>query len=75
MNQVSYCAVHNTYPEAGEPCWACANPFIQKAYEEGLQAAQQSVHSDAGDSAASSNISNASAESTSKTETQPAQRG
>ena len=41
MKQVSYCAVHNTYPEEGEPCWACANPFIQKAYEEGMKAAEQ----------------------------------
>ena len=42
--KVSYCAVHNTYPEDGEPCWGCANPFIESAYQAGLKkAAQQSV--------------------------------
>lgn len=43
ISLVSYCAVHNTYPETGEPCWACANPFIQKAYEGGLQAAPKNA--------------------------------
>lgn len=37
--------------------------------------AQQSVHADAGDSAASSELFQASAESTSQTVTQPTQRG
>jgi len=39
------------------------------------RAFQQSVHTDAGESAASSEFINASAESSSKTETKPAQRG
>jgi len=39
------------------------------------RAAQQSVHADAGDSAASSELVHASAESTSQTVTQPTQRG
>ena len=31
----SYCAVHNTYPSKDEPCWSCANPYIDKAFKEG----------------------------------------
>jgi hypothetical protein len=27
----SYCKTHDTYPQGGEPCWACANPFIELA--------------------------------------------
>ena len=38
-------------------------------------AAQQSVHADAGDSAASSELVQASAESTSQSDTTPTQRG
>ncbi len=37
MARVSYCATHNTFPEQGEPCWQCANPFINAAYEVGLE--------------------------------------
>jgi hypothetical protein len=40
-----------------------------------LNAAQQSAHADAGDSAASSELVQASSESTSQTVTQPTQRG
>lgn len=35
---VSFCAVHGTYPEPGEPCWQCANPFIEKAYAAAMSA-------------------------------------
>ena len=41
----------------------------------GKKAAEHRVHADAGDSAASSDVINASAESSSQTETKPAQRG
>ena len=33
-DRVSYCATHNTYPAEGEPCWQCANPFIDKAMSQ-----------------------------------------
>lgn len=28
---LSYCRVHNTFPDDSEPCWQCANPYIDKA--------------------------------------------
>jgi hypothetical protein len=31
MDRASYCDVHGTYPLPSEPCWQCANPFIEKA--------------------------------------------
>lgn len=41
QKKVSYCAVHDTYPEPGEPCWACANPFIQEALEVGQRTSEE----------------------------------
>jgi len=35
---ISYCAIHHTYPCEGEPCWACAEPFIQKEVEHAEKA-------------------------------------
>ncbi len=32
----SWCGKHGTAPEPGEPCWTCANPFIEQAYNEGI---------------------------------------
>ena len=31
MDRASYCDIHGTYPIPNEPCWQCANPFIEKA--------------------------------------------
>jgi len=38
IKDISYCAIHHTYPCEGEPCWACAEPFIQKEVERAEKA-------------------------------------
>jgi len=48
---------------------------VSRVARRARHAFQQSVYSDAGKSAASTSLSNTSAESTSQTETKPAQRG
>ncbi len=30
MEIYSYCKMHNTYPQADEPCWACIRQFTDK---------------------------------------------
>ena len=52
----------------GDACPECGSRAVGKS-------AEQSVHTDAGDSAVFTSIVHASAESTSKTEPTPAQRG
>lgn len=34
--KISYCAIHNVYPAPFEPCWQCANEYIDRAYEDGI---------------------------------------
>lgn len=30
MNKLSYCAIHDTYPEDNEPCWQCVTVWKNK---------------------------------------------
>lgn len=30
MSERSFCAIHGTYPQTGEPCWICVGPYKQK---------------------------------------------
>lgn len=67
------CNCHNNLPEDG--LWAMCFDDTARKKHYGETPSNNRVHADAGDSAASSGIINALADTTSQTEIKPAQRG
>ena len=67
------CNCHNSLSEDG--LWAMCFDDTARKKHYGETPSNNRVHADAGDSVASTSLVHASAESTSQTETKPAQRG
>lgn len=66
--------LHQTY-DTVDGFFSIVDVYACPVCQPEVIAAQQSMHADAGDSAASQAVTNASAETTSQNETTPAQRG